>query len=339
MIIASDFSVMESTLGQGQRCQSRGLQRLELIPWSTDEMILKPIDPLSRFWGLNRWENKPKWCQMMGFHSWFVAGIDFSTSNFRISFPERCPAATWGSRSWHPSDSWTMLLLAGRWYLATKGDRGHGKSTDISMEDLWINWSIAGWWFGTMEFYDFPKRIGKIIIPTDELIFSRGVGIPVYHQPDKLINWVFSIAMFDYKRVDLTYSLMLWSLCFVDFSGKNFATFSAGEPFTPNRWNLSQVLQCDHFLTGHPNFSRFTFWSTNRNETVVRPLSILQHELQENILYSFWTHCSVSDLDDSLLNELWLFPTLAAIFGLDWSAPLENHRKPMWAWPRYSDSD
>ena len=142
--------------------------------------------------------------------------------------------------------------------------------------------------------------------------------------------------MFDYKRVDLTFSLMLWSLCFVDCSGKNFATFSAGEPFTPNRWNLSQVLQCDHFLTGHPNFSRFTVWST-RNETVVFPLSILQHELQENILYSFWTHCSVSDLDDSLLNELWLFPTLAAIFGLDWSAPLENHRKPMWAWPQYSD--
>jgi hypothetical protein len=71
-----------------------------------------------------------------------------------------------------------MLLWAGRWYLATKGDRGHGKSLNISMEDLWINCSIAGWWFGTMEFYDFPKRIGKIIIPTDEVIFFRGVGIP-----------------------------------------------------------------------------------------------------------------------------------------------------------------
>jgi hypothetical protein len=29
---------------------------------------------------------------------------------------------------------------------------------------------ISGWWFGTMEFYDFPY-IGKFIIPTDELIF------------------------------------------------------------------------------------------------------------------------------------------------------------------------
>ena len=36
---------------------------------------------------------------------------------------------------------------------------------------------ISGWWFGTMEFYDFPY-IGNFIIPTDELIFFRGVGIP-----------------------------------------------------------------------------------------------------------------------------------------------------------------
>jgi len=39
------------------------------------------------------------------------------------------------------------------------------------------NESISGWWFGTMEFYDCPY-IGKLIIPTDELIFFRGVGQP-----------------------------------------------------------------------------------------------------------------------------------------------------------------
>jgi len=32
----------------------------------------------------------------------------------------------------------------------------------------------TGWWFATMEFYDFPY-IGNVIIPTDELIFFRGV--------------------------------------------------------------------------------------------------------------------------------------------------------------------
>ena len=35
----------------------------------------------------------------------------------------------------------------------------------------------SGWWFGTMEFYDFPS-FGNVIIPTDELIFFRGVGQP-----------------------------------------------------------------------------------------------------------------------------------------------------------------
>ena len=35
----------------------------------------------------------------------------------------------------------------------------------------------AAWWFGTMEFYDFP-HLGNVIIPTDELIFSGGVGQP-----------------------------------------------------------------------------------------------------------------------------------------------------------------
>jgi hypothetical protein len=38
---------------------------------------------------------------------------------------------------------------------------------------------ISGWWFGTLEheFYDFPY-IGNFIIPTDELIFFRGVSQP-----------------------------------------------------------------------------------------------------------------------------------------------------------------
>ena len=35
----------------------------------------------------------------------------------------------------------------------------------------------SGCWFGTMDFYDFPY-IGNVIIPTDELIFFRGVGQP-----------------------------------------------------------------------------------------------------------------------------------------------------------------
>jgi len=46
------------------------------------------------------------------------------------------------------------------------------------VESFW-NKSKAGWWFGT--FVIFPY-IGNVIIPTDELIFFRGVGLN--HQPD-----------------------------------------------------------------------------------------------------------------------------------------------------------
>jgi hypothetical protein len=39
------------------------------------------------------------------------------------------------------------------------------------MENTWkkITILIAGWWFGTMEFYDFPFSWEWKIIPTDEL--------------------------------------------------------------------------------------------------------------------------------------------------------------------------
>jgi hypothetical protein len=41
---------------------------------------------------------------------------------------------------------------------------------------------VAGWCFGTMEFYDFPFSWECRVIPTDELIFFRGVGSN--HQPE-----------------------------------------------------------------------------------------------------------------------------------------------------------
>ena len=38
--------------------------------------------------------------------------------------------------------------------------------------------TLSGWWFGTMDFYDFPFQLGRII-PTDFHIFQRGSN----HQP------------------------------------------------------------------------------------------------------------------------------------------------------------
>jgi len=36
----------------------------------------------------------------------------------------------------------------------------------------------TGWWFGTMEFYDFPETVGNVIIPMSTSIFFGGVGQP-----------------------------------------------------------------------------------------------------------------------------------------------------------------
>jgi len=36
---------------------------------------------------------------------------------------------------------------------------------------------LPGWWFGTMEFHDFPY-IGNVIIPTDFHIFPEGLKPP-----------------------------------------------------------------------------------------------------------------------------------------------------------------
>ena len=54
---------------------------------------------------------------------------------------------------------------------------GHGPRRVVHGHDH--GWS-SGWWFGT--FFIFPY-IGNVIIPTDELIFFRGVGIPPTSHP------------------------------------------------------------------------------------------------------------------------------------------------------------
>ena len=51
------------------------------------------------------------------------------------------------------------------------------RSDDLSSALYNFNRDIsAGWWFGTLFFCSI--NIGNVIIPTDELIFFGGVGIP-----------------------------------------------------------------------------------------------------------------------------------------------------------------
>jgi len=53
----------------------------------------------------------------------------------------------------------------------------------IDIDSMNIQWVITGWLVGGLEhdFY-FSHHIGNVIIPTDEVIFFRGVGLN--HQPD-----------------------------------------------------------------------------------------------------------------------------------------------------------
>ena len=48
---------------------------------------------------------------------------------------------------------------------------------------MWTCLKITGWWFGT---FIFPYT-GNVIIPIDEVIFFRGVGI-LNHQPDQQLK-------------------------------------------------------------------------------------------------------------------------------------------------------
>jgi len=45
---------------------------------------------------------------------------------------------------------------------------------------------MAGWWFGTMDLYDFPYIGNGTMIPTDELIFFKMVIAPPtrFHFPN-----------------------------------------------------------------------------------------------------------------------------------------------------------
>ena len=53
----------------------------------------------------------------------------------------------------------------------------------------------TGWWFGCHQFY-FPRNIGNVIIPIDELIFFRGVAQPPTRKCWSMVktSWIFLAA-------------------------------------------------------------------------------------------------------------------------------------------------
>ena len=68
-----------------------------------------------------------------------------------------------------------------------------GHWLEVLMGISWehIGHNIFGWWFGTLF---FSINIGNVIIPTDELIFFRGVGIP----PSSYVGIIFK-SIWDYQ--------------------------------------------------------------------------------------------------------------------------------------------
>ena len=65
----------------------------------------------------------------------------------------------------------------------SNGEMGEGEGDSSKIMDIFQfqalghiirSLIVTGWSFGAMEVYDFPY-IGNVIIPTDELIFFRGV--------------------------------------------------------------------------------------------------------------------------------------------------------------------
>ena len=85
--------------------------------------------------------------------------------------------------------------------------------------------TVSGWWFGTWML--FFHSVGNVIIPSDEVIFFRGIRIEVYHQP-RLV----------YRRYIYIYEKSHYFLC-----GKS----------TTDLWGWWYQLQSDCFWCGKPH--------------------------------------------------------------------------------------
>ena len=85
-----------------------------------------------------------------------------------------------------------QMAINGTWDVQKAGEKGWESKrmkTIVSVDSYWLRKikalvcrrekhrfkSISGWWFGTFFYFSIQLRI---IIPTDELIFFRGVGQP-----------------------------------------------------------------------------------------------------------------------------------------------------------------
>ena len=85
--------------------------------------------------------------------------------------------------------------------------------------------SLSGWWFGCHQFY-FPRNIGNVIIPIDDVIFFRGVVEPPTSYSWRLFNWLFNYAIFCSDHV-----------FHLDFGCLDSTRIPCFEPWKKHRWS------------------------------------------------------------------------------------------------------
>ena len=82
----------------------------------------------------------------------------------------------------------------------------------LDLPDVIYIYIYTDWWFGTWMDYDFPETVGNVIIPTDELIFFRGVGIPPTSIYIYIHTYIYNIHTYIYTYIYI-YIYIYISVC------------------------------------------------------------------------------------------------------------------------------
>ena len=70
-------------------------------------------------------------------------------------------------------------------------------SAYFGISPSWRLGIFPDWWFGTMDFFDFPETVGNVIIPTfpKSIIFRGGVGQPPSRLLLTIINHIVNLLL------------------------------------------------------------------------------------------------------------------------------------------------
>ena len=105
--------------------------------------------------------------------SWCDADVKVASRPYQLQCWNQCLCNMWLGLRWHSQELRSEEVTKAQPYRAGKYGGFHTHP--------YPKWMVcnrqSGWWFGCHEFY-FPRNIGLLIIPIDEIIFFRGVAQP-----------------------------------------------------------------------------------------------------------------------------------------------------------------